>query len=303
MKIIRAKILGFCAGVRRAVLAADKALSENKDGQVYTLGPLIHNPAALEKLAGRNLKILSENGISFLDSSDTVIIRAHGVPPETEAALRLRKVNVIDATCPLVKKSQRTAAKYAEEGYVIFFAGDRDHGEVIGIEGCARKAAEESGKKLNFILIKDVAELTEALGSLSENKILSPSSKIALLSQTTFSIRIFDSLQSSLKSFFPSARVINSICPATHERQDALKELCSQVDGIIVIGGKTSANTNRLFAAAERLCKKNALIERADEIPEDFFSLERVGITAGASTPDDIIDAVEKRLLSEIRYS
>lgn len=307
MEIIRAKILGFCAGVRRAVLAADKALSDNERrgarGRVYTLGPLIHNPAALQKLAERDLKILSEDEIGSLSQDDTVIIRAHGVPPETESTLMQKKAAVINATCPLVTKSQATAAEHADKGYVIFFAGDKNHGEVIGIEGCARKAAEESGKKLNFILIKDVAELTEALGSLSENKILSPSSKIALLSQTTFSIRIFDSLQSSLKFFFPSAHVISSICPATHERQDALKELCSQVDGIIVIGGKTSANTNRLFAAAERLCKKNALIERADEIPEDFFSLEKVGITAGASTPDDIIDAVEKRLLSEIRYS
>jgi len=295
MKVVRAKILGFCAGVRRAVVAAEKALNENK-GQVYTLGPLIHNPVALNKLAERNLKILVESKIPLLNSQDTVIIRAHGVPPETEKAIREKGVNVVNATCPLVTKSQKTAAEYASKGYVIFFAGDKNHGEVIGIEGYARKGAKAAGKPLHFLLVKDVEELKHSIMELSSQKILSSDSKIVLLSQTTFSIKMFDNLQAELKSSFPNAEVISSICPATHERQDSLVELCEKVDGIIVIGGKNSANTNRLFATAQKLCKKAVLIETPEEIPSEFFELEIVGITAGASTPDDTISAVEKRL-------
>lgn len=297
MKVVRAKILGFCAGVRRAVVAAEKALDENK-GQVYTLGPLIHNPVALNKLAERNLKILVESKIPLLNSRDTVIIRAHGVPPETEKAIREKGVNVVNATCPLVTKSQKTAAEYASKGYVIFFAGDKNHGEVIGIEGYAREGAKAAGKPLHFLLVKDVEELKHSIMELSSQKILSSDSKIVLLSQTTFSIKMFDNLQSELKSSFPNAEVISSICPATHERQDSLVELCEKVDGIIVIGGKNSANTNRLFATAQKLCKKAVLIETPEEIPSEFFELEIVGITAGASTPDDTIDAVEARLKS-----
>lgn len=297
MKVVRAKILGFCAGVRRAVVAAEKALDENK-GQVYTLGPLIHNPVALNKLAERNLKILVESKIPLLNSQDTVIIRAHGVPPETEKAIREKGVNVVNATCPLVTKSQKTAAEYASKGYVIFFAGDKNHGEVIGIEGYAREGAKNAGKPLHFLLVKDVEELKHSIRELSSQKILSSDSKIVLLSQTTFSIKMFDNLQAELKSSFPNAEVISSICPATHERQDSLVELCEKVDGIIVIGGKNSANTNRLFATAQKLCKKAVLIETPEEIPSEFFELEIVGITAGASTPDDTIDAVEARLKS-----
>lgn len=297
MKVVRAKILGFCAGVRRAVVAAEKALDENK-GQVYTLGPLIHNPVALNKLAERNLKILVESKISLLNSQDTVIIRAHGVPPETEAAIREKGVNVVNATCPLVTKSQKTAAEYASRGYVIFFAGDKNHGEVIGIEGYAREGAKSAEKPLHFFLVKDVEELKHSIMELSSQKILSSDSKIVLLSQTTFSIKMFDNLQAELKSSFPNAEVISSICPATHERQDSLVELCEKVDGVIVIGGKNSANTNRLFATAQKLCKKAVLIETPEEIPSEFFELEIVGITAGASTPDDTIDAVEARLKS-----
>lgn len=297
MKVVRAKILGFCAGVRRAVVAAEKALDENK-GQVYTLGPLIHNPVALNKLAERNLKILVESKIPLLNSQDTVIIRAHGVPPETEKAIREKGVNVVNATCPLVTKSQKTAAEYASKGYVIFFAGDKNHGEVIGIEGYAREGAKDAGKPLHFLLVKDVEELKHSIRELSSQKILSSDSKIVLLSQTTFSIKMFDNLQAELKSSFPNAEVISSICPATHERQDSLVELCEKVDGIIVIGGKNSANTNRLFATAQKLCKKAVLIETPEEIPSEFFELEIVGITAGASTPDDTIDAVEARLKS-----
>ena len=322
MEIIRAKILGFCAGVRRAVLAAEKALDEKQvqNGRVFTLGPLIHNPVALQKLAERNLKILNEGEIESVLQGDTVIIRAHGIPPELEEKIQKTGCNLVNATCPLVTKSQKTAAEYAEQGYAILFAGDKNHGEVIGIEGYARKAAEIAGKELHFSLVKDENELKSEIKKIENGKLKNENLKVALLSQTTFSISVFEKLSEVLKSSFPDApidsetstddgektgsphaevKIISSICPATHERQDSLKELCKKVDGVIVIGGRTSANTNRLFKTAENLSKKTVLIETPEEIPEEFFRLEKVGITAGASTPDSTIEEVERKLKNE----
>lgn len=296
MTIIRADKMGFCAGVRRAVNLAEKALQENESGQVYTLGPLIHNPVELKKLANRNLKILDETHFDGLNAGDKVLIRAHGVPPEKESALKSKKVNIINATCPLVTQSQKRAAKYASENYVIFFAGDKNHGEVVGIEGYACESAKKNGLECNFLLVKDVGEAEKEIKSLLEKNPNAKNQKFVLLSQTTFSISNFEKIKNLLKSKFPSLEVVNSICPATHERQDSLIKLCEQVDGVLVIGGRTSANTNRLLATAEKLCKKAALIENADEIPEDFYHLEKVGLTAGASTPDDVIREVELKL-------
>ena len=302
MKIIRAGTMGFCAGVRRAVNCANKALEENsrveheKQGQVYTLGPLIHNPVALKKLAERNLKILSDGDFSNLNQNDTVLIRAHGVPPEKEAELKARGANVINATCPLVTQSQNRAAKYASENYVIFFAGDKNHGEVVGIEGYAREAARKNNLGCSFILIKDTVEAQNEAENLCKNHADIKKRKIVLLSQTTFSISMFGKIENFLKEKFPQIEIVNSICPATHERQSSLVDLCAKADGILVIGGKTSANTSRLFATAKKLCKNAAFIENASEIPEIFFHLETVGLTAGASTPDDVIEEVELKL-------
>lgn len=296
MTIIRADKMGFCAGVRRAVNLAEKALQENESGQVYTLGPLIHNPVELKKLADRNLKILDETHFDGLNAGDKVLIRAHGVPPEKEAALKSKKVNIINATCPLVTQSQKRAAKYASENYVIFFAGDKNHGEVVGIEGYARESAKKNGLECNFLLVKDVDEAEKEIKNLLEKNPNAKNQKVVLLSQTTFSISNFEKIENLLKEKFPDIEVVNSICPATHERQDSLIKLCEQVDGVLVIGGKTSANTNRLLATAQKLCKRAALIENADEIPLDFYYFEKVGLTAGASTPDDVIWKVELKL-------
>lgn len=293
MEIIRADILGFCSGVRRAVNSATESLDKNDDsGIVYTFGPLIHNPIVLEKFEKRGLKILSEKDISNVSKSDTVIIRAHGVPPCTERILLETGCSVVDATCPLVKMSQKKAADFASKNYNIIFAGDSNHGEVVGIEGCVIESSKENGFKSNFLLVRD----TETLENLFESKKIDLKRKTVLLSQTTFSISIFEKLSSILKERIPDAQIVSSICPATHERQEALEKLCKKVDGILVIGGKSSANTNRLLATAQKYCEKTALIEKKEEIPDYFFSLKKIGITAGASTPDDVIEEVESEL-------
>lgn len=286
--------MGFCSGVRRAVTAAEKALGENHAGTVYTLGPLIHNPIALNELAARGLRVLVPQAIEKLTADDTVLIRAHGVPPSMETNLREKCKTVINATCPLVTQSQKRVAGFAEKGYTIIFAGDKNHGEVVGIQGYAEEAARANGKKYDFRLIRTADEARKLFSD-------GVPQKAVLLSQTTFSIKEFNAISALLKEKNSRIEIFNTICPATHERQDALIRLCAQVDGIIVIGGKNSSNTNRLYVTAQKFCKSAALIEVADEIPSSFYALETVGLTAGASTPDSVIDAVEKRLRDSAR--
>ncbi len=277
MKVVRAAVLGYCMGVKRAVESAEKALSCPHDsGCVYTLGPLIHNPSVLASLSERGLKVLDAEDFSNLTPDDTVIIRAHGTTPQTESDIKKTGACVIDATCPRVHVSQKRASEWSSKQYTIIIAGDKNHGEVTSI------AAYANGQCV-------VVQTPEEAQSLEL-----PSHSV-LLAQTTFSPDQFAQIASILKQKNPDLKVFDSICTATLERQQALRSL-SNVDGIIVIGGRNSANTRRLYESALTLAAKACLIETADEIPEDFFELETVGITAGASTPDSVIDAVENRL-------
>ncbi len=296
MQIIRAEKMGFCAGVRHAVMTAEQALKENTNAKVYSYGPLIHNPLALKKFEERGLKILCEEEISSIKKEDTVVIRAHGIPPEISEKLEQTGAQILDGTCPIVKTNQKKCASFAKNGCVIFFTGDANHGEVIGIEGSARRSAELAGKKSNFILIKSVQEALAQIQNFSEEIL---KNDFVLLSQTTFSVKLFDEIASLLKEKIPEIKIFRTICPATYDRQDSLADLCKKVDGILVIGGKNSANTNRLYDKAKTLCAHSALIENASEIPEEFYNLEKVGLTAGASTPDDVIDEVEQKLIGK----
>ncbi len=296
MQIIRAEKMGFCAGVRHAVMTAEQALKENTNAKVYSYGPLIHNPLALKKFEERGLKILCEEEISSIKKEDTVVIRAHGIPPEISEKLEQTGAQILDGTCPIVKTNQKKCASFAKNGCVIFFTGDANHGEVIGIEGSARRSAELAGKKSNFILIKSVQEALAQIQNFSEEIL---KNDFVLLSQTTFSVKLFDEIASLLKEKIPEIKIFRTICPATYDRQDSLADLCKKVDGILVIGGKNSANTNRLYDKAKTLCAHSALIENASEIPGEFYNLEKVGLTAGASTPDDVIDEVEQKLIGK----
>lgn len=294
MEIVRADILGFCSGVRRAVNAAEEALASGGEGTVWSLGPLIHNPLVLAGFGARGLRVLGEDGLDGVSPLDTVVVRAHGVRPSLLRALRSRAGRIVDATCPLVMQSQKRASEYARRGYAIVFAGDRGHGEVVGIEGFVDDAAAKSGRPKAFFVVRDAAELAELFGSGR----IPRGREAVLLSQTTFSPAVFEEIRGEFWRRVPGAKVVGSICPATAERQDALVRLCARVDGVLVVGGRESANTNRLYAAAASACGMAALIESAGEIPDAFRSLARVGLTAGASTPDDVIAAVEDSLRS-----
>lgn len=277
MNVIKADILGYCFGVRKAVEKAENALENRGDNNVFSLGPLIHNKTTLTRLSEKGL-LVAENLNSVPDGS-TVIIRAHGVPPEIYSLMEEKHINVIDATCPRVKASQKIAEKHSGDNTEIIFTGDAEHGEVKGIAGFAGK---------NFHLIQNIRDL--------ENLSLSSEGKIVLFSQTTFSGKEFEAIKNKISSDFSNVEVINTICPATQERQEALLQLCCKTDGVIVVGGKQSANTVRLYQTAKENCHYACHIESALEIPEEFYSLDKVGITAGASTPDEIIEDVVNRL-------
>lgn len=282
MKIIRASVLGFCFGVRRAVELAEKALSENKDKSVYSLGPLIHNENALQALSDKGLIAVDEERADEIPPESVVIIRAHGVAPSVTDVLESKKCKIIDATCPRVKASQKMVERYSNDTDYVVLTGDKNHGEVIGIAGYAGK---------NFSLIQDYKE---AEGFVLDD---SDSKNIILLSQTTYSPKEFLRIEQLFKKRYKNLAVMNTICPATNERQTALLELCKNVDGVLVVGGKNSANTKRLYQTAAANCKYAAHIQTAAEIPELFFNLKKIGITAGASTPDSIIESVENALL------
>ena len=281
MKVILADVLGYCMGVRRAVESAESALGKYSDRQVFSLGPLIHNRTALELLARKGLGILEEKDISGITPGSVVIIRAHGVAPSVIDCLEKKECIIINATCPRVMASQKNARKYAALDFTVILAGDKNHGEVTGIAGYAGNS---------FVLVQNDEEAKDYIRTLDGEK------KAVLLSQTTFSPLEFERISKTVSSGINGVLVMNTICPATKERQDALLRLCPQVDGVLVVGGKNSANTKRLLQTAKEHCAEAELIETADEIPERFFSMQTVGITAGASTPEDVIKAVQKTL-------
>lgn len=262
-------------GVRNAIEKAEKALETYKDKKVYALGPLIHNPVVLEKLKKQGLIILDEKDDEKIKEENVVIIRAHGISPLVEAKLRAKRCIIINATCPRVTVSQRKAEEYAKNGYTVILAGDKAHGEVEGIAGFAGK---------NFVLLRNTEDAKSFIKTNESNR------KEVLLCQSTFSPLEFEKITNIIKEKNEKLEVLNTICPATKKRQAALLELCPKVQGVLVIGGKNSANTRRLYEKASSLCSCVALIERPEEIPESFFDLEKVGITAGASTPDDVIE-------------
>lgn len=297
-EVIRASVLGYCMGVRRAVSVATKCLDTYKEHPVYSFGPLIHNRSALAVLEEKGLGLLENDGAGLSDgcvlsasgkgTEPVVIIRAHGIPPETRAALEKKGCIIEDATCPRVLANQKKAASYAAKGYTVIIAGDKNHGEVTGLAGCVHTAAA-------------VCLLVESPSDAALLDVTQCGADTVLISQTTISPAEYAEIAAVLRRRIPALEVLDTVCPATQERQAALDELCNRADGVLIIGGKNSANTQRLFTSAQKKCAHVAHIETADDIPDEFFTLPVVGITAGASTPDFVIDAVEARLKNEIR--
>jgi 4-hydroxy-3-methylbut-2-enyl diphosphate reductase len=295
-------------GVRRAVelaytqLACGKA--ENPAGKVYTLGPLIHNPQALEDLKHQGIEILDEAKLPENLSGAVVIIRAHGISPQTEAELHERGAAVVDATCPKVKASQLKAASLAKQGYRLFLAGEETHAEIAGIRGYAQDGwlnrSDTAGNK-QFLQVVSSTEEAEKVAAklLAEDQMLQGGpTKTALIAQTTISNEEYHAIGMVISRHFPMLEIIQTICAATRERQDSLRELLGKVDATVIAGGKDSANTRRLLAIAQASGKPCVIVETTADIPPDFLNFKTVGLAAGASTPDTVIDEIERRLKS-----
>lgn len=273
-QVKRADVLGFCMGVRTAMKKVEKAAAEAKDSEnVYTFGPLIHNRQVLDDLASR--------GVGQINSPDeaedgTVVIRAHGIEKKIYEQLIDKGLDVIDGTCPRVLRSMRTVDKYSKMGWHIILFGDGSHGEIKALAGYA----------------EDV-KIIENTDQASEVEVPEHTMVIA---QTTVSQTEYHAVCGILRGKNPEIHVVESICPATMKRQKALCELSDRVEALVVIGGKHSANTKRLFELAVATGKPSWHIEQADELPPEIADYGSIGITAGASTPDWIINEIENRL-------
>lgn len=291
MIIMRATVLGMCVGVRRASETARRAAAEGRrlGRRVFTYGPLIHNPQAVAELERAGLAVLETKAFDRgeLDgeaAGGIVVIRAHGAPPEVFEHLRRLGATVVDATCPRVLRSQAKAKELLERGYAVAIAGDRSHGEVAGILGYAPGAA--------------VIENADEAGRLGEEW---RGRRVALIAQTTIKKSEYDAIVEEFRGKCPDFLAVETLCPATAERQASLAKLAAKVDALIVVGGKNSANTQRLFMAAEESGKPSWHIETARELPPGIFAFERIGLTAGASTPDSMVDDVERALIGKQR--
>ena len=303
MKIIRAEVLGFCEGVRRAVETARQASSGNASasaaGPVYTLGPLIHNSRVLDSLAERGVICLesedSAGGIPAPENS-TIVIRAHGVSPAVERELARRGMAIVDATCPHVKVSQRKAGDYAAKGYRVFLAGEKNHAEIKAILGYVQDHAPRGG-----LVVSNPAEAEAAAAELYRRERGSETApKTALIGQTTIRAEEYRAIGEKIRRFFPSLEIVDSICGATAERQRALRDLCGEVDALVIVGSRESSNTRRLLALALERGKPAWLVETAAGLPAEIGAYKTVGLSAGASTPDSLIDEVEEALRAQV---
>jgi (E)-4-hydroxy-3-methyl-but-2-enyl pyrophosphate reductase len=273
MEIIVAKTAGFCFGVKRALELVDKALADT-DTPLYSLGPLIHNPAVVAALEARGLKTIETiDGIN----EGRVVIRSHGVGPSIIGAAQTQQLVLIDATCPFVKNVQELAIILHQEGYQVVIIGEKAHAEVKGVLDSVAG---------NALVIESLDEISQA----------QLSSKVGIVSQTTQDSIGFNRIVGAIVPYTKECRVFNTICVATVRRQQEASELSRQVETMIVVGGKNSANTRHLA----EICQANGTVTYQVETPADlqavwFSKISRVGVTAGASTPDaQILAVVEK---------
>ena len=279
-------------GVRRAVEMAWRETS-GKARRVYTLGPLIHNPLVVKSLEEQGIEILKEEDIPFVPENSTVIIRAHGISPQIEAKLAPVGLRILDATCPHVKANQKKARIFAEKGYRIFLAGEENHGEIAGIRGYI-EAPLPRGVVPPCYVVGSPVEAESAGEALFR---LEPSAKTVLIGQTTISPDEYRAIGERLRRFFPGLEILDAICSATADRQEALRDLCAQVDAVIIAGGRESANTRRLLSLVINMGTPVWLVESPEDLPPEIWSYKIVGLSAGASTPDSLIDEIEEALI------
>lgn len=279
MAVKLAKTAGFCMGVKRAVDMVLEIASKKGHETVYTYGPLIHNPQTIELLRQRGIvPIISPEELNEVPPRSLIVIRAHGIPPQEKRNIEGKGFNVVDATCPKVMRVQSIIRKHASAGYAILIVGDREHPEVNGLLGFAG----DSG-----III----------GSSGDIDNLPAYQKVCVVAQTTQSLIFFNSIVKKIKEKFPAAVIFDTICDSTEKRQADVEELAAESDAVFVVGGKNSANTRRLADIAKMKGKPTFHIETADELKGiDLAPYRHIGVSAGASTPNWIINRVVEHL-------
>ena len=277
MNVIVAKSAGFCWGVRRAVETARKT-AESSDSTIFTDGPLIHNSHMMQRLEASGVKETSQP--ASLPAEATLIVRAHGIPPERRTALEALPLHLIDATCPDVAKIQRIIRENTAKGRTVLILGDVGHAEVIGLLGYV-------GPRGSVVTSpRDVERLPDDL------------QHVCLVSQSTQSEKLFSETAEAVLRKFPDATIVNTICNATRNRQAELKILAASCEVFVVVGSPASANTQRLAQIASEL-RPTFVVDSAEELSaDDFAPFTNVAVTAGASTPDFMIEKVTERLKS-----
>jgi len=281
LNITIAKHAGYCYGVQRALKMAREAMVERAQ-PIYTLGPIIHNPQVVAALERQG--VIAINSVDDV-SEGTVIIRTHGVDPDIIRSAKSRGLYVIDATCPFVAKAQQRAARLIRDGYSVVIVGERNHPEVAGLLAYTNNRA---------IVVENAKEVES----------IDPMGRIGVVVQTTQSLENLKSIVGELLCKTKELKLFNTICNATSQRQEAAGELAQEVGLMLVVGGKNSANTTRLAQICRESNERTYHIETADEVNVTWLDgVDNVGITAGASTPDWILQEVIGRLKSISRAS
>lgn len=275
LKIIPTRSIGFCSGVKRAVELSESALKTRRD-PIYSIGPIIHNPPEMERLTGMGLKVVRR--IDEIPRGACLLIRSHGATPGELAAARKRGLCIIDTTCAIVKRLQAAYRGLVREGYTVIVVGDRNHPEVQGV------LSQEKGR-------------SQVVGGLADLKKIKLKGRIGVVAQTTQPLHKVQEVVDFLLGKTEELRIINTLCPVTLKRQEEASDLAKLVDTMLVIGGKNSANTSRLFEICRKVNPCTFQIERRQEL--DFRrgkSQYALGVTTGTSTPLWLIE----RMIEEI---
>lgn len=277
MEIIVGKLAGFCGGVINSVTKTDKILEDGK--KTYCLGELVHNKQVVDKLEKKGLVLI--DSIDDVQNDSRVIIRAHGVTKKVYEKAKEKNIELIDLTCPNVLRIHDKAVNLVNEGYYIVLVAQKDHPEAIGtISFCGKDS----------VILEDISGVDEIIDLFKKSE----KNKIAVISQTTYSMAKFENIAKELSSKLNDyeIKIDNTICSATELRQKETSSLATQVDAMIIIGGKNSSNTKKLYDIASTKCANTFIVETIDDLKADMSIYEKVGVMAGASTPKESIDEV-----------
>ena len=281
MNVELAKTAGFCFGVKRAVDTVYQQIEQYRGEKIFTYGPIIHNEEVIKDLRSHGVEVLNDEEELKTADADVVVIRSHGVAKYIYDILEERGITCVDATCPFVKKIHKIVAEKSTEGAYIVIVGNGEHPEVQGIRGWA-------GEQVTVVQTPEDAERFEMPDK---------DQKVCIVAQTTFNYNKFKELVEIISKKRYDIVVLNTICNATKERQTEARQIAARVDAMVVIGDKRSSNTQKLFEICKEECLNTYYIQTLDDLDiNQLRSVESVGITAGASTPNKIIEEVQNNV-------